>query len=114
MTDSHHLCANRALARRRRRIDSFFENTLCHTLLGRTMPLTRNIKEVVFDPEAIELMVTVFKTACLSLQLVDRDTLLTQIIARNVVEIAATGERDPERLRDQVLLALKESDRRSA
>jgi hypothetical protein len=71
------------------------------------MPLTRNlVKEVIFDPEAIEPMVTAYKAACQSLQLVDRDTLLTQIVARKVVEIAATGERDHERLCDQVLLAL--------
>jgi hypothetical protein len=73
------------------------------------MPLTRNlVKKVVFDPEAIEPMVATFKAACQSLQLVDRDDLLTQIVARKVVEVAGTGERDPERLRDLVLLALKE------
>jgi hypothetical protein len=46
--------------------------------------------------------------------LLDRDDLLTQIVARKVVEVAGTGERDPERLRDLVLLALKGSDRRTA
>jgi hypothetical protein len=79
------------------------------------MPLTRNlVKEVVFDPEAIEPMVAAFEAACRLLQLVDRDDLLTQIVARKVVEVAGTGDRDPERLRDLVLLALKESDRRTA
>jgi hypothetical protein len=79
------------------------------------MPLTRNlVMKVVFDPEAIERMVVAFKAACQSLQLVDRDDLLTQIVARKVIEVAGTGERDPERLRDLVLLALKESDRRTA
>ena len=79
------------------------------------MPLTLNlVKKVVFDPEAIEPMVAAFKAACQSLQLVDRDDLLTQIVARKVVEVAGTGERDPERLRDLVLLALKEPDRRIA
>jgi hypothetical protein len=79
------------------------------------MPPTRNlIKKVVLDPEAIEPMVAAFKAACQFLQLVDRDDLLTQIVARKVIEVAETGERDPERLRDLVLLALKESDRRTA
>jgi hypothetical protein len=59
-------------------------------------------------------MVAAFKAACQSLQLVARDDLLTQIVARKVVEVAGTGERDPERLRDLVLLAVKESDRRIA
>jgi hypothetical protein len=79
------------------------------------MPLTRNlVKELVFDSEAIEPMVAAFKAACHSLLLVDRDDLLTQIVARKIVEVAGTGERDPARLRDLVLLALKESDRRTA
>jgi hypothetical protein len=79
------------------------------------MPRTRNlVKELVFDSEAIEPMVAAFKAACRSLQLVDRDDLLTQIVARKIVEVAGTGERDPARLRNLVLLALKESDRRTA
>jgi hypothetical protein len=79
------------------------------------MLLIRNlVRDVVFDPEAIEPMVAAFKAACQSLQLVDRDDLLTQIVARKVVEIAATGERDPERLRDIVLADLNQSDKRTA
>jgi hypothetical protein len=79
------------------------------------MPLTRNLlMEVVFNPEAIVPIVAAFKAACQSLQLVDRDDLLTQIVARKIVEVAGTGERDPERLRDLALLALKESEKRTA
>jgi len=79
------------------------------------MPLTRNlVKEFVFEPEAIEPMVAAFKAACHSLQLFDQDDLLTQMVARKVVEVAGAGERDPERLCDLVLLALQESDQRSA
>jgi len=78
------------------------------------MTFTRNATQFVFDPEAIEPMVVAFKAACHSLQLFDRDDLLTQIVARKVVEVAGAGERDPERLRDLVLIALEESDQHSA
>jgi hypothetical protein len=81
---------------------------------GASMPLTRNANQFVFDPEAIEPMVVAFKAACHYLQLFNRDDLLTQIVAKKVVEVAGAGERDPERLRDLVLLALEESDQRSA
>jgi hypothetical protein len=81
---------------------------------GGSMPLTPYLEGAVFDPKAIEAMSAAFNAVCDSLQLINRDDPLTQIIARKVVELAGTGERDPESLRDMVLLALKESSQRSA
>jgi hypothetical protein len=54
-------------------------------------------------------MTTAFEAVCEGLQLVIRSDLITEIVARKVIEVAGTGERDPERIRDLVLLALKES-----
>jgi hypothetical protein len=53
-------------------------------------------------------MSAAFTAVCDSLQLINRDDPMTQTIARKVIEFARTGERDPERLRNRVLLALKE------
>jgi hypothetical protein len=78
------------------------------------MPLTPFLKEATFDPMAIEAMSAAFEAVCVSLQLVNRSDAITEIVARKVIEVAGTGERDPERIRDLVLLALKESDERSA
>jgi hypothetical protein len=78
------------------------------------MPLTPYLKGAVFDPKAIEAMSAAFNAVCDSLQLINRDDPLTQIIARKVVELAGTGERDPERLCDLVLLSVKELGQRSA
>jgi hypothetical protein len=78
------------------------------------MPLTPYLKEAVFDPKAIEAMTAAFEAVCESLQLVKRDDLIAEIVARKVIEVAETGERDPERIRELVLLALKESSERSA
>ena len=37
-----------------------------------------------------------------------------QTVARKIIEIAGTGERDPERICELILLALNESEERSA
>lgn len=78
------------------------------------MPLTPFLKEATFNPEAIKAMTTAFDAVCEALQLVIRSDPVTEIVARKVIEVAGTGEREPERIRDLVLLALNESGTRSA
>ena len=78
------------------------------------MPLTTYLKEAVFDPKAIEAMTAAFEAVCDSLKLLDRDDPITEIVARKVIEVGGTGERDPERIRELVLLALNQSGERSA
>ena len=78
------------------------------------MPLTSHLKEGVFDPKAIDAMNTAFMAVCKSLQLLPRDDLVTQIVARKIIEICSAGEHDPQRMHDLALVALRESDQRSA
>jgi hypothetical protein len=78
------------------------------------MPLTPFLKEATFDPEAIKAMSAAFEAVCESLQVVQRSDPVTEIVARKVIEVAGTGERDPQRIRDLVLLALNKSGERSA
>jgi hypothetical protein len=78
------------------------------------MPLTPFLKGATFDPQAIEAMSAAFEAVCASLQLLNRTDPVTEIVARKVIEVAGTGERDPERIRDLVLLSLNESGERSA
>ena len=59
-------------------------------------------------------MTVALEAVCQSLELVDREDPLIEIVARKVIEIAGTGVSDPDRLRDLVLLALKKADQRSA
>jgi hypothetical protein len=87
---------------------------VCRARMECSMPLTPFLKEATFDPEAIKAMSAAFEGVCESLQLVNRSDALTEIVARKVIEVAGTGERDPERIRDLVLLALKETGERSA
>lgn len=78
------------------------------------MPLTPYLKEAAFEPKAIEAMNAAFGALCKSLQLINRDDPITEIVARKIIDIARTGELDPERLHDLVLLELKERDQRTA
>jgi hypothetical protein len=70
--------------------------------------LVRLVKEEdgggVFDPEEIAVMATAFDRLLADFKLVDRDDPLVTMLARLVIEIVRTDERDPERIRQQVLV----------
>lgn len=78
------------------------------------MPLTPYLKEAVFDPTEIEALNTAFAATCKSRQLVDRHDPLAEVVARIIIDIARTGERNPQRIHDLALQALKELDQRTA
>jgi hypothetical protein len=78
------------------------------------MPLTPYLKGAVFAPKAIEAMTAAFEAVCKSLQLLNRDDPATQIVARAIIDIARTGEHDPQRMHDLALLRLKDLDQRGA
>ena len=68
--------------------------------------LVRLVKEEdggVFGPEDIAVMATAFDRLLPDLKLVDRDDPAVTMLAKLVIEIVRTGERDPERIRQQVL-----------
>ncbi len=71
------------------------------------------IGEANFDPTAIAAMTTAFHTVCDALLLVDREDPIIEIVALKVIEIARTGERAPERIRDLTLRAFNEGQRSS-
>ena len=76
------------------------------------MPLTPFLTENTFEPESIKAMSAAFEAVCEALRLTPRSDPITEIVARKVVEVAGTGERDPDRIRDLVLLALEGTRRR--
>jgi hypothetical protein len=68
--------------------------------------LVRLVKEAdgsVFDPEEIAVMAIAFDRLLADFKLVDRDDPLVTMLARLVIELVRTGERDPERIRQEVL-----------
>jgi hypothetical protein len=56
----------------------------------------------------MEAMRLAFHKTCKALQLSDIDDVFTDIVATRVVELAKTGERDPDRLCSRVLDTLSE------
>jgi hypothetical protein len=78
------------------------------------MPLTPFLNEASFDPDAVKAMTVAFDAVCKALQLLHRSDPIAEIVARKVIEVAGTGERNPERIRDLVLLALTETGERGA
>lgn len=71
------------------------------------MPLMRYLREAAFEPTAIEAMTAAFDAVCKSLQLRNRDDPIVHIVARKIIEIARSGEQDPQRMHDVALAELK-------
>lgn len=57
----------------------------------------------VFDPEDIAVMATAFDRVLTDLKLVDRNDPIVRMLAKLVIELVRNGERDPEKIRRQVV-----------
>jgi hypothetical protein len=65
----------------------------------------RMLQGMAFDDRSVKIMTTAYESVLAELKLNDRTDPLTEIIARKILELCQTGERDPERL---CALTLKE------
>jgi hypothetical protein len=77
------------------------------------MAVYRLFKNEAFEPEAISSMTRAYADVCRTLGLSERDHRETSAVAKNavarkVIEFAQCGERDPARLRERVLQALRD------
>jgi len=72
------------------------------------MAVYRLFKNEAFEPEAISTMTHAYADVCRALGLTERDHPQTNLVAKTVIEFAQRGARDPVRLRDCVLQALRE------
>lgn len=70
------------------------------------MAIYRLLQKSAFGPEEIERMTTAYEDALRVLGLTDRADPLTEILAKKIVEIAQTGERDPRRICAQAVAAI--------
>jgi hypothetical protein len=70
------------------------------------MAIYRLITNGSFGPDEIEAMKAAYESALLDLKLADRDDPLTELIARAIVNVTATGERDPQMIMERALNAL--------
>jgi len=70
------------------------------------MAIYRLIANGSFGPEEIEAMTAAYEGALIDLNLVDRNDPLTELIAKAIVNITATGERDPNLITERAMNAL--------
>jgi hypothetical protein len=56
-----------------------------------------------FDPETKRVMGLAFKRTCAALRLRDDTEPIAEIVARNIIELAKAGERNPNFLCERVL-----------
>jgi hypothetical protein len=61
--------------------------------------------DVSFDPEITRIMGQAFESACKALHDVGQPEVVNTVIAKRIIAIAKTGERDPIRLCDRTLQA---------
>jgi hypothetical protein len=72
---------------------------------GAAMPIYRLLEREALQPELVALMAGVFEDVLQTLGLVDREDPLTKMIARKVIELAQSGERDHARMKQLTLQA---------
>jgi hypothetical protein len=70
------------------------------------MAIYRLIANGAFGPEEIEAMTTAYESVLLELRLIDRNDPITEIIAKTIVNVASTGERNPMLIKERTISAL--------
>jgi hypothetical protein len=73
------------------------------------MPIRRLLKDGNLGPEEVERLERAYNRAMQALHLVDRDDPIAEMVAKKVIEIAATGVRDPAEISEIAVRAMKPS-----
>jgi hypothetical protein len=71
------------------------------------MAVYRLFKNKAFEPEIIASMTAAYAEACKALGVSELDRPQTDAVAKKIIEFAQRGERDPARLREHVLEAMR-------
>jgi hypothetical protein len=71
------------------------------------MPITAYLNNGSFDPETTRIMGVAFEMVRVALGLADRVNLANEIAATRIIELAKTGERNPDLLCERALEALR-------
>ena len=67
------------------------------------MPLRPFLTGEQFDPQTISILGVAFEQVCVALRIGDCDDDVRQAIANKIIELARTGERNPDRLCERAL-----------
>jgi len=78
------------------------------------MPIYRRVQDSAFAPEHIQAMVQALEETLTRIGLVNRDDRITQLVAKEIIELAQQGECDPVKLREQAVMAFTVRKQRAA
>ncbi len=71
------------------------------------MPIGRLLEgDPAFGPDDVKILRAAFEDALRELRLINREDPATLTVARKIIELARTGERDPVKLRKGALRSL--------
>jgi hypothetical protein len=71
------------------------------------MPISIFLEDQKFDPETKRVMGIAFEMTRAALRLTDRDDLVVATVAKRIIELAKTGEHNPDLLCERVLNDLR-------
>jgi len=76
------------------------------------MAIYKLIANGSFGPQEIEAMSAAYESALFDLDITNRDDLITELIAKSIVNVISTGERNPELIKERAIneLGLRKSD----
>jgi hypothetical protein len=70
------------------------------------MAIKKLVANGSFGPDEIEVMKTAYEAALIDVGVTDRDDPITELIAKSIVNVTASGERDPKQVMERALNAL--------
>jgi hypothetical protein len=76
------------------------------------MSIHKLIANGSFGPKEIEVMSAAYEGALIDLGITNPDDLVTELIAKSIVNVTGTGERNPELIKERAInaLGLRKSD----
>jgi hypothetical protein len=70
------------------------------------MAIYKLIANGSFGPDEIKVMSEAYEGALIDLGILNRDDPITELIAKSIVNVTATGERNPKKVMERALNAL--------
>jgi hypothetical protein len=70
------------------------------------MAIYKLIANGSFGPDEIKAMTEAYEGALIDVSISNRDDPITELIAKSIVNVTATGERDPKSIKERAITAL--------
>jgi len=67
------------------------------------LAIYRYLEDTAFEPEDIKVITAAFRVALKGLRIVDDKSPMAELIAKNIVDVARRGERDPTLLHERAM-----------